>query len=208
MQIALARKSSAGVTAARGDWARAEALVHEALTSGPSNDLLLWVPQTFDALAEIAACLDSHEDAARTLGIATARAPTWASKRWAPTMPRVLRGSSTRSANRSARTPTSTPTTRAASSRSTRPSPGSAARARRTQAPGARLGEPHPHRAACRRPRRRRAHHPRDRRADVHLPQHRQSAPLPHLRQARDRHPVRTGSRSDASGPQLLAQTT
>jgi DNA-binding CsgD family transcriptional regulator len=86
-QIALAKESLGRVTAARGDWARAEALLHEALTIRIDNDLLLWVPQTFDALAEIAAGLDSHQDSARTLGIGHRARADLGLERWAPDAP-------------------------------------------------------------------------------------------------------------------------
>ena len=90
-QVALAKEILGRLAAARGDWARAEALVHEALTIRADNDLLLWVPQTFDALAEIAAGLDSHEDAARTLGIGDRARADLGLERWAPDAPRFAR---------------------------------------------------------------------------------------------------------------------
>jgi predicted ATPase len=83
-QIASAKEILGRLAAARSDWARAEALVHEALTIRADHELLLWVPQTFDALAEIAAGLDRHEDAARTLGIAHRARADLGLERWAP----------------------------------------------------------------------------------------------------------------------------
>jgi tetratricopeptide (TPR) repeat protein len=85
--IALAKEILGRLAAARGDWARAEALVHDALTIRADHDLLLWVPQTFDALAEIAAGLDRCEDAARTLGIGHRARADLLLERWAPDAP-------------------------------------------------------------------------------------------------------------------------
>ena len=44
--------------------------VYAALTAREAHNLRLYLPQTFDALAQIATGTDSHEEAARTLGAA------------------------------------------------------------------------------------------------------------------------------------------
>jgi hypothetical protein len=49
------------------------------------------VPQTFDALAEVAAGLGRHEDAARTLGIAHRSRGDIGLERWAPDALRFTR---------------------------------------------------------------------------------------------------------------------
>jgi DNA-binding CsgD family transcriptional regulator len=51
----------------------------------------LWVPQTFDAMAEIAVGVESHEEAARFLGIADRSRADLGLVRWAPDATR-LRG--------------------------------------------------------------------------------------------------------------------
>jgi predicted ATPase/DNA-binding CsgD family transcriptional regulator len=59
------------LAAERAEWARAERLLHQALGGRIERGMLLFLPQTFDALAEVAAGVESHEEAARTLGIAS-----------------------------------------------------------------------------------------------------------------------------------------
>ena len=86
--IAFAREVLGRVAAARADWGRAETLLHEALRIRIEDDLLLYVPQTFDALAEVAAGLGSYDDAARTVGIAQSARAALGLVRWAPDQPR------------------------------------------------------------------------------------------------------------------------
>jgi predicted ATPase/DNA-binding CsgD family transcriptional regulator len=65
-----AREALGRLAAARGDWSEAEAFLHAALAERVESDLRLYLPQSLDALAQIAAGLDSHEEAARLLGAA------------------------------------------------------------------------------------------------------------------------------------------
>ena len=73
-----------------------------------------------------------------------------------------------------------------------------AACARRAQTPKPRLGQPHAHRAARRRPRSGRPDQPADRRAHVHLARDREGPPLAHLRQAQHGKPRRARRRGNA----------
>jgi predicted ATPase/DNA-binding CsgD family transcriptional regulator len=68
--IARARHQLARIAAARGDWAAAEQLAHQALADQAERGDHLDVPDSLDVLAEIAAELDSHQEAARLLGAA------------------------------------------------------------------------------------------------------------------------------------------
>ena len=88
--IASAKEVLGRLAAVRGDWSSAEALLHEVLSARIEHDLLLWLPQTFDALAEVAAGLGSHEEAARTLGIAHRSRNELGLVRWGPDAPRCL----------------------------------------------------------------------------------------------------------------------
>jgi len=82
--IANAREVLGRLAVARADWSSAEALLHEVLSARIEHDLLLWLPQTFDALAELAAGVGSHEEAARTLGIAHRSRDELGLVRWGP----------------------------------------------------------------------------------------------------------------------------
>jgi predicted ATPase/class 3 adenylate cyclase/DNA-binding CsgD family transcriptional regulator len=82
--IANAREILARLAAARGELGRAEALLHESLSMRIDSNLLLWLPPTFDALAEVAAGLESHEEAARLLGIAQRSRDDLGLVRWPP----------------------------------------------------------------------------------------------------------------------------
>jgi DNA-binding CsgD family transcriptional regulator len=53
------------------------------------HELFLNLPRTFDSLAEVAAGLDSHEEAARILGIAQRTRADRGLVRWAPDDPRL-----------------------------------------------------------------------------------------------------------------------
>ena len=68
--VARARHQLARVAAARGDWAAAEHLAHEALADQAERGDHLDIPESLDVLAEIAAGLQSHQEAARLLGAA------------------------------------------------------------------------------------------------------------------------------------------
>jgi predicted ATPase/DNA-binding CsgD family transcriptional regulator len=56
--------------AQQGRYGDAEALLHEALAQRVAYRLYLYLPQTLDAMAEVAAGLDSHTESARILGAA------------------------------------------------------------------------------------------------------------------------------------------
>ena len=56
---------------------------------GPSCNLRLWLPQTLDALAEVAAGLESHEEATRLLGAAERARADLGLVRWPPDQPRL-----------------------------------------------------------------------------------------------------------------------
>lgn len=53
-----------------GQWAEADGLLHEALALRVEIGVSYWLPQTLDALARVAAGLESHTEAARLLGAA------------------------------------------------------------------------------------------------------------------------------------------
>jgi predicted ATPase/class 3 adenylate cyclase/DNA-binding CsgD family transcriptional regulator len=74
---------------ARGEYGEAEVLLHEALARRVEHRLRLHLPQTLDALAEVAAGLDSHEEAARILGAAQRARADLGLVRWAPDEPRL-----------------------------------------------------------------------------------------------------------------------
>ncbi len=68
--VARARHQLARVAAVRGDWAAAEQLAHEALADQAERGDHIDVPDSLDVLAQVAAGLESHEEAARLLGAA------------------------------------------------------------------------------------------------------------------------------------------
>jgi predicted ATPase/DNA-binding CsgD family transcriptional regulator len=68
--VARARHQLARVAAVRGDWAAAEHLAHEALAVQAERGDQLDIPDSLDALADVAAGLESHQEAARMLGAA------------------------------------------------------------------------------------------------------------------------------------------
>ena len=76
------------LAADRGDWRQADALLHEALAPRAERRLRLWLPQTLDALAAVAAGLASHEEATRLLGAAERGRSDLGLVRWAPDQPR------------------------------------------------------------------------------------------------------------------------
>jgi len=89
--MASANDTLGRVLAGRTEWARAEALLHEALSVRIKHDLLLYMPHGFDARAEVAAGLDSREEAARTLGIADRLRADLGLARWGPDERRFAR---------------------------------------------------------------------------------------------------------------------
>ncbi len=68
--VARARHQLARSAAVRRDWATAERLAHEALTDQADRGDHLDIPDSLDVLAEVAAGLQSHREAARLLGAA------------------------------------------------------------------------------------------------------------------------------------------
>jgi predicted ATPase/DNA-binding CsgD family transcriptional regulator len=86
--VAWCRELLGRLAAERGEHRLAETKLHEALALRMDHALLLWLPQTFDALAEIAAGLDSHEEAACILGAAERARSDLGLVRWAPDDPR------------------------------------------------------------------------------------------------------------------------
>jgi predicted ATPase/DNA-binding CsgD family transcriptional regulator len=68
--VARARHQLGRVAAARGDWTAAEQLAHEALAAQAGRGDHLDIPDSLDALAEVAAGLESHQEAARLIGAA------------------------------------------------------------------------------------------------------------------------------------------
>jgi predicted ATPase/DNA-binding CsgD family transcriptional regulator len=68
--MARARHQLARIAAVRGDWAAAEQLTHQALADQAERGDHLDIPDSLDVLAEIAAELESHQEAARLLSAA------------------------------------------------------------------------------------------------------------------------------------------
>jgi DNA-binding CsgD family transcriptional regulator len=77
------------VSAGRGEHSEAETLLHEALALRVECELFLNLPRLFDSLAGVAASLESHEEAARILGIAQRTRADRGLVRWAPDGPRL-----------------------------------------------------------------------------------------------------------------------
>ncbi|MFL5909635.1 MAG: LuxR C-terminal-related transcriptional regulator [Gaiellaceae bacterium] len=67
----------------RGDWSEAEALLQGALARRAELRLRIWLPQTLDALAEVATGLSRHEEAARLLAAAARGRSEYGLVRWA-----------------------------------------------------------------------------------------------------------------------------
>ncbi len=68
--MARARHQLARVAAAAGDWAAAEQLAHQALGDQAERGDRVDIPDSLDALADVAAGLESHQESARLLGAA------------------------------------------------------------------------------------------------------------------------------------------
>ena len=79
----LGRLAAAGEQRGQG-----EELLHEALATNLHGQWR-FLPETLDALAEIAAGLDSHEEAARILGAARRARAELGLARWPPDVPRI-----------------------------------------------------------------------------------------------------------------------
>ena len=86
--IAFAKEIGGRLAAAREQWTEAESLLHDALAVRVEHRILLNLPQTFDALAEVAAGLESYEEAARVLGAAQRARLDLGLERWRPDQPR------------------------------------------------------------------------------------------------------------------------
>ena len=181
----------ARLAAAREDWTAAQqhALAH--LDACAQGGHLTWVPGCLDALGEIAAGLGVHEDAVRLFAAAAARPPDMGVARVIPEK-RAL-GRDRRAPARGPRRPPTTtarrPGRRADDRRRARMGP---PHARPTHAPRRGLAIADADRGQGRRARRRRAHQPPDRRADVHLARDGQDPPRARLHQARRQQPRRT----------------
>jgi predicted ATPase/class 3 adenylate cyclase/DNA-binding CsgD family transcriptional regulator len=86
--IAFAKEICGRLAAGRKQWTEAESLLHDALAVRVEYRILLNLPQTFDALAEVAARLESYEEAARVLGVAQRARADLGLERWRPDRPR------------------------------------------------------------------------------------------------------------------------
>jgi DNA-binding CsgD family transcriptional regulator len=87
--IALAKEICGRLAADREQWTEAESLLHDALAVRVDYRILLNLPQTFDALAEVAAGLESYEEATRVLGAAQRARADLGLERWRPDRPRL-----------------------------------------------------------------------------------------------------------------------
>jgi predicted ATPase/class 3 adenylate cyclase/DNA-binding CsgD family transcriptional regulator len=86
--IAFAKEICGRLAAGRKHLTEAESLLHDALAVRFEYQILLNLPQTFDALAEVAAGLESYEEAARILGAAQRARADLGLERWLPDRPR------------------------------------------------------------------------------------------------------------------------
>ncbi len=87
--IARSRIQLARIASARGDWAGAEALAHKALATHAQRAENLDLPDTLDALAEVATGLQSLEEAARLIGAADQVRADLGLVRWLPEQERA-----------------------------------------------------------------------------------------------------------------------
>ena len=87
--IALSNETLGRVAAGRGEWTEAESRLHEALATMVDRELRFYTPQVLDALAEVAAGLGSHAEAARILGAACRMRADLGLARWAPDEPSI-----------------------------------------------------------------------------------------------------------------------
>jgi len=82
--MARAHYQLARIAAARGDWAAAEHLAHQALGDQAQRGDHFEMPDSLDALAEVAAGLERHQEAARLLGAAGRARADLGVARWKP----------------------------------------------------------------------------------------------------------------------------
>jgi DNA-binding CsgD family transcriptional regulator len=87
--VAWSKETLALLFAGRGEYGEADSLLHDALALRIEYELLLNLPRTLDGLAEVAAGLESHEEAARILGVAQRTRADRGLVRWAPDDPRL-----------------------------------------------------------------------------------------------------------------------
>jgi hypothetical protein len=87
--VARARHQLARVAVARADWAAAEQLAHRALADEAARGEYLDIPDCLDTLAEVAAGLQSHHEAARLLGAAEHARADLGLARWKPEQERA-----------------------------------------------------------------------------------------------------------------------
>ena len=88
-QLAASSREILGrLAAGRGDWNEGEELLHEALAARAELRLWIYMPQTLDALAQVAAGLESRDEAARLLGAAKRSRGDLGLVRWPPDQPR------------------------------------------------------------------------------------------------------------------------
>ena len=80
---ATGREVLARVAIHRCEWAVADSLAHEALGARFEIGALAWLPQSLDRLAQVAAGLESHIEAARLLGAAERARSDLGLARWA-----------------------------------------------------------------------------------------------------------------------------
>ncbi|HEY2259469.1 MAG TPA: LuxR C-terminal-related transcriptional regulator [Solirubrobacteraceae bacterium] len=91
MVAATARETLGRLAAARADWERAESVLQEALALRVQYDMRIYLPGTFDALAEVAAGVESFDEAARILGAAQRARSELGLERWGPDAPGFAR---------------------------------------------------------------------------------------------------------------------
>lgn len=82
--VARARTELARLAAARGDWNTAEQLAHQALAAQAERGDHIDVPDSFDALAEVAAGLERYAEASQLMGAAAGARAGLSLVRWAP----------------------------------------------------------------------------------------------------------------------------
>ena len=76
--------AEAGIGVARGSWTDAEAKAHDVLENALALDARSAVPEVFEVLAQVAAGLESYEEAARLLGAAERAREELGAVRWVP----------------------------------------------------------------------------------------------------------------------------
>ena len=87
--VASANEVLGGLAIAGKEWSEAESLLHDALGLRVERQIWLHVPQTLDALAEVAAGLESYVESARILGAAERGRNDRGLVRWPPDEPRL-----------------------------------------------------------------------------------------------------------------------